>query len=44
MVIREELDEINDIPSYNELFRAFAKLHNNLKKIGMKNESLKKKM
>ena len=35
-----ELDEVNDLPSYDELFE----LHNDLKKIGMKNVSLKKKM
>ena len=44
MAIREEFDEVKDLPSYNELFEAFIELHNDLKKIGMKNVSLKKKM
>ena len=42
--IGEELDEVNDLPSYDELFEAFIELHNDLKKIGMKNVSLKKKI
>ena len=44
MAIEEEIDEVRDLPSYDELFEAFTKLHNDLKKIGMKNVSLKKKM
>ena len=44
MAIREELDEVKYLLSYNELFEAFIELHNDLKKICMKNVSLKKKM
>ena len=42
-VIRDDLTEVNNIPSYDELFEAFTKLHIDLKKIVMKNVSLKKK-
>ena len=44
MAIGEKIDEVNDVPSYDELFEAFTKQHNDLKKIGMKNISLKKKI
>ena len=43
MTIREQIDEVNDLPSYDELFETFTKLHNDLKKIWMKNVSLRKK-
>lgn len=40
-----ELDKVNDIPFYDELFEAFKELHNDLKKkIRQKNASLQKKM
>lgn len=40
----DELDEVNDLPSYDQLFEAFKELHNDLKKIRLKNTSLKKKI
>ena len=43
IAIREELDEVNDLSSYDKLFKLFTELHNHLKKIRMKNASLKKK-
>lgn len=43
MTIREELDEVNDLPSYDELFETFTILHNYIKIIKMKIASLKKK-
>ena len=43
MATWEKLDEVNNLPSYDELIEAFTKLHNNLKNIRMKNASLKKK-
>lgn len=39
-----ELDEVNDLPCYDELFEAFKELHSDLKKIGLKIASLKKKV
>lgn len=39
----DEHDEVSDLPSSDELFEAFNKLDNDLKKIGLKNASLKKK-
>ena len=45
MAIGEELDKVNDLFFFHdELFEAFTELHNDLKKIGVKNVSLKKKM
>ena len=45
MAIRDdELDEANDLPTYNELYDAFKELHDNWIKIGKKNACLKKKM
>ena len=43
MAIGEELDEVNYLRSYDKLFKALTELHNDLKKIGMKNVSHKKK-
>lgn len=40
----DELDEADDLPSYDELFEAFKELHSDLKKIGLKIASLKKKV
>ena len=42
MAIGEEIHEVNDLPSNDELFETFTELHNDLKKIGMKNVSLRK--
>lgn len=39
-----ELDEVDDPPSYDELFETFKELHGDLKKIGLKIASLKKKV
>ena len=39
----EQLNKVNDLPSYDELFEVFFELHNDLEKIGMKNVSLRKK-
>ena len=44
MAIGEEINEVNDLPSYDELFEAFTELRSDLKKIGMKHVSLKMKM
>ena len=44
MAIGEELDEVNYLPFYDVLFEAFTKLHNDFKKIKMKNACFKKKM
>ena len=35
MAIREEIDEVNDLIFYDELFEAFTELHNDLKKMRM---------
>ena len=43
MAIEDEFDEVSDLPSYDELFKAFTELHDNSKKIGMKNTSLTNK-
>ena len=40
----DELDEVNDLPTYDELHDAFKKLHDEWMKIGKKNACLKKKM
>ncbi|KAH9783348.1 Integrase catalytic domain-containing protein [Citrus sinensis] len=40
----DELDEVNDLPTYDELHDAFNDLHDELMKIGKKNICLKKKM
>lgn len=39
----DEVDVVNDLP-FDELFEAFKELYNDLKKIGLKNASLKKIM
>ena len=44
MAIGEQIDEVNDLIFYDELFEAFIELHIDLKKISVKNVSLKKKM
>ena len=33
----DEFDEVNDLPTYNELYDAFKELHNDMMKIGKKN-------
>ena len=43
MAIVDELEEVNNLPSCDELFEAFTELHNDLKKIRMKNASFKNK-
>ncbi|KAK9229591.1 hypothetical protein WN944_022554 [Citrus x changshan-huyou] len=40
----DELDEVNDLSTYDELCDAFKELHDNWIKIGKKNACLKKKM
>ncbi|KAH9801518.1 hypothetical protein KPL71_001066 [Citrus sinensis] len=40
----DELDEVNDLSTYDELYDAFKELHDNWIKIGKKNACLKKKM
>lgn len=40
----DELDEINDLPTYDELHVAFKELHDKLMKIGKNNICLEKKM
>ena len=40
----DELDEVNDLFTYDELYDAFKELHDNWIKIGKKNACLKKKM
>ena len=40
----DELDEVNDLPTYEKLYDAFKELLNDLIKIGKKNACLKKKM
>ena len=42
MGICTELDKANNLPSYDELFEAFIECHNDLKKIRIKNVSLRK--
>ena len=45
MTIRDdELDEVNDLPTYNELYDAFKELCDEWMKTGKKNACLKKKM
>ena len=39
----DERDEVSDLPSYDDLYEAFKELHNDLKNIGIKNVSLRKK-
>lgn len=39
-----EFDKVNDLPSYDKLSKAFQEWHNDLKKIGLKNATLKKKI
>ena len=43
IVIGDEFDEVNDLFSYDELFKVLIELHDDFKKIGIKNTSLKKK-
>lgn len=38
ITIEDEFDEISDLLSYDELFKTFIELHDDLKKIGMKND------
>ncbi|KAH9743180.1 Integrase catalytic domain-containing protein [Citrus sinensis] len=40
----DELDEVNDLPTYDELHDAFKELHDEWMKLGKKNACLKKKM
>ena len=40
----DELDEVSDLPTYDELHNAFKELHDDWMRIGKKNASLKKKM
>ena len=40
----DELDEVYDLPTYDELYDAFKELHDNWIKIDQKNACLKKKM
>lgn len=40
----DEPDEVNELPFYDELFEVFKELHNDLRKISLKNASLKLKM
>ena len=39
----DELDEVNDLPTYDELYDAFKELYNELMKVGKENACLKKK-
>lgn len=39
----DELDEINEIPSYDDYLMLFT-IHSDLKKISLKNDSFKKKI
>lgn len=39
----DELDDVKDFSSYDELFETFKELHDDLKEIRLKNRSLKKK-
>ena len=39
----DELDEVNDLPTYDELYDAFIELQDELMKVGRKNACLKKK-
>ena len=38
----DELDEVSDLPTYDELHNAFKELHDDWMRIGKKNASLKK--
>ena len=38
----DELDEVSDLPTYDELHDAFKELHDDWTRIGKKNVSLKK--
>ena len=40
----DKLDEVSDLPTYDELYNAFKELHDDWIRIGKKNASLKKKM
>ena len=40
----DELDEVNDLPTCDELHNVFKELHDKLMKIGKKNICLEKKM
>ena len=40
----DELDKVNDLSTYDELYDAFKELHDNWIKVGKKNACLKKKM
>ena len=40
----DEFDEVNDLPTYDELYDAFKELYDKLMKLGKKNACLKKKM
>ena len=40
----DELDEVSDLPTYDELHDAFKELHDEWMKFGKKNACLKKKM
>ena len=40
----DELDEVNDLIIYDELYDTFKELHDNWIKIGKKNTCLKKKL
>ena len=40
----DKLDEVSDLPTYDELHDAFKELHDEWMKIGKKNTCLKKKM
>lgn len=39
MVIGDELDEVNDLPYYDELLETFKELHSDIKKFGFKKAS-----
>ena len=40
MAIGDELDEVNDLPYYDELHETFKELHSDIKKFGFKKHLL----